>query len=205
MDGSIRLSEQERKTLLEVAQTARAQEQWLRARILLALADGWTWNVIASVRLTSSSTINRWRKRYLQGGLGAVLDAPPRSRPSRFAAFWIALVFRWVTTLTPRDFGFYRSRWCCSTLVLLLQEDYGLQVGRETVRCWWHQQDLVYRRPRPVLGRKDPQHCWKVRKTRALLRHRPAHEVPCSRRNSTGTPIPKSVPCGCGGDNKPRW
>jgi hypothetical protein len=31
-------------------------------------------------------------------------------------------------------------------------KDYGVKAGRETVRRWLHQKDLVYRRPRPVLS-----------------------------------------------------
>src|SRR5919204_1294335 len=87
------------------------------------------------------------------------------------------LVIRWVTTTTPRDFGFVRSRWTCGTVVWMLRHDYGLTVGRETVRRWLHQSDLVYRRPRPVLGPKDPKRPYKLRKIRAVLRHLPANEI----------------------------
>ncbi len=177
MDGSIHLRPAERKTLLLVRKTASNHEQRLRAHLLLLLADRLPWSLIAAVLFTSSSTINRWRQRFLHGGLSAVIEAPGRRRSSRFAPFWIALVFRWVTTRTPRDFGFYRSRWTCGTVVLLLQQDYDLGVSRETVRRWLHQQDLVYRRPRPVLGPKDPQRLTKLRKIRALLRQLPANEV----------------------------
>jgi len=40
-----------------------------------------------------------------------------------------------------------------------------------------HQQDFVWRRPRPVLGPKDPQRSQRLRKIRALLRDLPADEV----------------------------
>jgi transposase len=66
-------------------------------------------------------------------------------------------VFAWVTGRRPRDFGFCRSRWCCALLALLLRRDYALDVGRETVRRWLHREDLVWRRPRPVLDRTDPR------------------------------------------------
>ena len=177
MDGSIRLHPAERKSLLQVLKRANTHEQCLRAHLLLLLADGLPWSTIAAVLFTSSSTINRWRQRFAYGGLAAVIEAPGRQRPSRFSRFWIALVFRWVTMRTPGDFGFYRSRWTCSTVVLLLREDYDLRVSRETVRRWLHQQDLVYRRPRPVLGPKDPQRAAKLWQIRALLRHLPGNEI----------------------------
>lgn len=177
MDGSIRLSAKEHKSLLEVVKTASTHEQRLHAHVLLLLAAGHSWQIIAAVLFTSSSTINRWRTRFLDGGLAAVIEAPGRRRPSRLSMLWIAVVFRWVTTLTPRDFGFVRSRWTCGTVVMLLKEDHGVQVGRETVRRWLHQKNLVYRRPRPVLGPKDPKRPYKLRKIRALLRHLPANEI----------------------------
>jgi transposase len=177
MDGSIRIRPGERKLLLQTLKTASSHEQRLRAHILLLLAEGCTWTTIAFVLFTSSSTINRWRKRFLDGGIAAVLDAKGRRQPSRWRVFWIALVFRWLTCCTPRDFGFYRSRWTCGTVVLLLREDHGVQVSRETVRRWLHQQDLVYRRPRPVLGPKDPQRARKLRAIRRLLHDLPADEV----------------------------
>lgn len=177
MDGSIRLRAKERKTLLGVVKTASTHEQRLRAHLLLLLDDGWAWTTITAVLFTSSSTINRWRRRFANGGLAAVLDAPGRRPSFRWGAFWIGLVFRWVTTMTPGDFGFYRTRWTCGTVVMLLQEDYGVKAGRETVRRWLHQKNLVYRRPRPVLGPKDPQRPYKLRKIRALLRHLPADEI----------------------------
>jgi transposase len=177
MDGSIHLRASERKTLLDVLKSGSTHEQRLRAHLLLLLADEWAWLTIATVLFTSSSTINRWRHRFLEGGLAAVIGGPGRRRPSRLSMLWIGLVLRWVTTRTPTDFGFVRSRWTCGTVVMLLRVDYGVTVGRETVRRWLHQENLVYRRPRPVLGPNDPQRPYKLRKIRALLRHLPAHEM----------------------------
>jgi len=177
MDGSIQLRAFERKTLLQIVKTGGTHEQRLRAHVLLLLADGWTWTTITAVLFTSSSTINRWRQRFCTGGLEAIVNAPGRCRPSRLGAWWIGLVLHWVTMLTPRDFGFYRSRWTCATVVLLLQEDHGIRVSRETVRRWLHDNDMVYRRPRPVLGPTDPKRSEKLRQIRALLRHLPANEV----------------------------
>ena len=177
MEGSIQLRATERKTLLEIVKTGDNHEQRLRAHLLLLLADGFSWLTIAGVLFTSSSTINRWRRRFLEGGLAAVIDAAGRRSRSRLSMLWIGVIFRWVTTQTPIDYGFVRSRWTCGTVVMLLKEDFGVQVGRETVRRWLHQKDLAYRRPRPVLGPKDPKRPYKLRKIRALLRHLPANEI----------------------------
>jgi putative transposase len=176
MDGSIQLRSEERKSLLLQVRRGTDPQQRLRAHVLLLLADGWTWNVIVAVLFTSSSTINRWRRRFHEERLAALQPAEPKPC-SRWGSFWIGLVIRWVTMQTPLDFGFLRSRWTCETIVVLLREDHGIQVGRETVRRWLHQENLVWRRPRPVLGPKDPQRAAKLRKIKALLRGLPTDEV----------------------------
>jgi transposase len=175
MDGSIRLRAQERNVLLKEVRRGSDPERRLRAHVLLLLDDGWPWSVIVAVLFTSTSTINRWRGRYLAGALRAVLE-PPRSRRSGWQ-WWAVLVIHWVTLQSPRDFGFYRSRWSCGTVVALLREDHGIRVSRETVRRWLDEEGLVWRRPRPVLGPKDPQRAQKLRKIRALLRDLPADEM----------------------------
>jgi transposase len=176
MDGSIQLSPKERKALLEIYKRGTSHEQRLRAHILLLLADAHSWAMISAILFTSSSTINRWRQRFLKSGL-AVVETSGRRPEGNPNSFWIGLVFRWVTLQTPRDFGFYRSRWTCGTIVMLLKEDFHVAVGRETVRRWLHGKGLVYRRPRPVLGPKDPRRAYKLRKIRKLLEHLPDNEI----------------------------
>jgi putative transposase len=176
MDGSIVLSFAQRKTLLEVYRRGTDPQVRLRAHALLLLADRRPWALIVAVLFTSTSTISRWRKRFLQGGCDAVLETA-RSPGRRWQALLIAIVLRWVTCFGPTDFGFVRSRWTCETVALLLREERGVRVSRETVRRWLHQEGLVWRRPRPVLGPKDPQHASKLRKIRHLLAALPADET----------------------------
>jgi putative transposase len=176
MDGSIHLRDQERKALLTAIRKGKNPDVRLRAHVILLMADGWSWNLIVAVLFTSTSTINRWRERFLQVGLPGILGSAQASR-SPWSGWWIALVVGWVTMRTPIDFGFVRSRWTCATVVVLLREDYGLLVSRETVRRWLHGQHLVWRRPRPVLGPKDPERAEKLRKIRALLGGLPSDEV----------------------------
>jgi transposase len=173
VDGSIRLRPADRKALLRECRRGSDPDRRLRAHILLLLDDGHSWALIAAVLFTSASTINRWRRRYLGGGLDAVLSHPARRRPG----WWPALVVRMVVSLTPGDFGFVRSRWTCEAVAVVLEEEHRLPVSRETVRRWLHGGGLVYRRPRPVLGPEDPHRSAKLRKLRRLLARLPADEV----------------------------
>jgi transposase len=166
MDGSIHLRSPQRKALLHMYRRGTDPDVRLRAHILLLLDAAQPWALIVAVLFTSSATINRWRQRFLEGGVAAVLARPARRR---WGLWWAAWVVRWVMTQVPADFGFVRSRWTCEALAIVLHEDQRVRVSRETVRRWLHEAGLVWRRPRPVLGPKDPHYAAKVRKIRALL------------------------------------
>jgi len=173
MDGSIRLSSPDRKALLDVYRRGTDPEQRLRAHILLLLDDRVAWSVIAAMLFTSTATINRWRTRFREQGQSAVTR--PAERRAWVREWWVVL--RWVTERSPTSFDFVRSRWSCETIVVLLREDHEVEVSRETVRRRLRAGGLVWRRPRPVLGPKDPAHAVKLGKIRALLRSLPAGEV----------------------------
>jgi putative transposase len=174
--GSIALCTHDRNALLDLYRRAHDPQLRLRAHILLLLGQGYSWATIAAVLFTSTSTVNRWRRRFLAGGLEAV-RGPRRPRVSAWSAWWAAVVIRWLTLRAPTDFGFVRSRWTCATVAVLLREDHGVRVSRETVRRWLHQADWVWRRPRPVPGPHDPHRARKLRQIRALLRQLPAQEL----------------------------
>lgn len=84
---------------------------------------------------------------------------------------------RWLANKTPGDFGYFRSRWSCALLALVLWEEEQVRVSPETIRRGLHRQNFAWRRPRPVLGLKDPQREAKLRKLRRLLRTLPAGET----------------------------
>ena len=176
MDGTIPLRSSERKTLLAHYRRNPDPAVRLRAHLLLLLAGGYPWAMIAAVLFCSTRTIARWKRRFEQGGVPAVLGER-RGRRARFAAWLVQLVVGWVTQCSPRDFGFLCSRWCCGVVVVLLAEVSHVRVSPETVRRWLHRENLVWRRPRPVLGPTDPQRPAKLRKLRKLLRNLPADEI----------------------------
>ena len=136
----------ERQALLEQYRKGVSTQVRLRAHILLLLAAGYSWAVIADVLFCSSRTIARWKSPVELAGVSTSLrPAPPAG--ARLGSWWSAVVIRWVLEWTPQDFGFVRSRWCCSAIVWLLLEIYELQVSAETVRRWLHREQLVWRRP----------------------------------------------------------
>ena len=177
MDGSIVLGSSQRKRLLAVYRKESAHPQVrLPAHIILLLSEGHAWSLIAGVLFCSTATIARWRDRFLDGGVDALLEER-RGRPGMASSSWVATMLAWVRTLTPRDFGYCRSRWSCATLALVLRVTLHVRVGRETVRRRLHEHALVWRRPRPVLGPSDPRRVTKLRRIRELLRDLPEDEA----------------------------
>jgi transposase len=174
---SISLTPDERNTLLDYYRAPCDDPALrLRAHIILLLADGHTWATIAAVLFCSSRTIDRWHKRFAQGRVEA-LGGHTRGRPPRLAQRFADLVVYWVTQLTPRTFGYLRSRWSCALLAVALRHRCHLAVSRETVRRWLGGADIVWRRPRPILDRTDPDRETILGKLRALLRDLPDDET----------------------------
>jgi transposase len=176
MNGSIRVTPSEHQALLEQYRKGSDPRVRLRAHIILLLAQGYSWAVIAGVLFCSTRTIARWKIRVQDVGVTAVLGPQPTPQP-RLGTWWSTVVAGWVTELTPRHFGFLRSRWCCGVIVLLLLEIHHLQVSPATVRRWLHREHLVWRRPRPVVGPTDPQRAAKLQALRQLLATLPANEI----------------------------
>ena len=172
---SISLKPGDRNALLRLYRRSPDPRVRLRAHVLLLLADGHSWELIAAVLYTSSSTIARWQRRYRAGGAAAVCGRAA-VRPPR-AGWWATVAVAWVLWLPPAAFGFARSRWCCEAVAVALWEGHGVPVSRETVRRWLRAAGLVWRRPRPVLRPKDPERGRKLNALRRLLRGLPDDET----------------------------
>jgi putative transposase len=171
MDGYLRLSRQERKTCLTTLRAARPAR---RAWVLLLLADGWSYRDIGAAAFASPSLVRAVKRDFAAGGVDQVLGREPTPW---VVASWMILVGRFLVNHTPRDFGFFRSRWSCALLALMLWEQHRVRLSPETVRRGLHQMGFVWRRPRPVVGPRDPEHERKLQRIQRLLRSLPADET----------------------------
>ncbi len=178
MDGSIVLSCGQRKRLLRIyrGKEDHPADIRLRAHLILLLADQHPWSLIQRVTFCSSATIGRWKDRFEAGGIEALLQEN-RGRIASVLAGWVVILITWIKTLSPRDFGYCRSRWCCATLAIVLHDTHRVRASPETVRRCLHRHNLVWRRPRPVLKPTDEQRTWKLRQIRELLRDLPEDEA----------------------------
>ncbi len=192
MDGYFRISSAERKRLLRALHQSSRPEERLRWNILLLLVDGHTWAQIATVLYCSSATIARWQKRYLEQGMAGI--APVHESATLY--WWVARIVVWVQTYTPTHFGYLRSRWCCSTLVLLLAREYNVQVSRETVRRYLHQSQLVCGVLVRSSGLTMTTMTISFGKSSVCSTAYPATRSPSSRMKPRSAQIPRFAPCG---------
>ena len=166
----------QRDELLTIYRKDSDPELRFRAHIILLLAEGYAWDTIEAMLFCSSRTVDRWLKRFQAEGVEG-LGGRKRGRPFRFGFTWVALLVIWVTTKTPGDFGFLRSRWSCALLALLLREREGVRVSRETIRRRLQRCHLVYRRPRPVLKPDEAERQTRLAELRKLLENLPEDET----------------------------
>ena len=171
MDGSIRLSAKERKTCVKTYRSARTAR---RALVLLLLNEEQSYRRIGEGTLASPTLIATVKRDFQNGGLDRVLQT---ERGDVSIAYWLIVAMRWLLSFTPQDFGFFRSRWSCELLTLLLWEREGIRLSPETVRRGMHQMEFVWRRPRPVVGPRDPEHAKKLRQIQRLVAQLPPDET----------------------------
>lgn len=174
MEGSISLTKNQRKVLLQNYRAGRSARISRRCHVILLRADGWTWQQIQGVLLCSTDLISETLRKFIAGGLSAVLDdvLPIDEIPE-----WLELILRWLSEKTPQDFGYFRTRWSCEILANLLAWETGIRVSTETIRRSLRRVGYVWRRPRPVVGPVDPRFAEKFQQIQRLLRDLPADEV----------------------------
>lgn len=174
MEGSIRLSASERKAVLSIYRGGADARVARRAHVLLLLDCDWSYRDIMAALFCSSDLVAAVKRRYLDAGIEAGLAEPDVESviPS-----WKVAVVGWVQHTTPRDFGFFRSRWSCELLTRIVEEQHGVQTSGETVCRALHELGFAWRRPRPVVGLVDPEYDVKLGRIKQLLDTLPDEEV----------------------------
>ena len=124
-----------------------------RYQMLLLSARGQTSTQIAQVVLRSQDTVVRVLKRFLTGGLDAVLRRTAPGRERTVTAAWEAELVR-IIELDPHEVGEETANWTTERLAEYLGRQTGIQVTEETVRVSLHAHDYVCKRPTWTLRRK---------------------------------------------------
>jgi transposase len=153
----IRLSEEDRSVLEQRASSLRAPHaQVVRARIVLAAAEG-ARNVDIAGRVgVCVDVVSKWRKRFCQKGLDALSDLPRSGRPRRFGSEVVAGI-KALACEPPEQRNVPLSRW--SSLELAAQavtEGLVEAISSSTVRRWLHADVIKPWRYRSWIFPRDP-------------------------------------------------
>jgi len=136
--------------------------QVVRARIVLAAADGESNASIARCLAVCVDTVRLWRKRFCANGIGGLVDQPRSGRPRIFPATVVAEVKALACELPART-GVPLARWSCPELAEQARLR-GIieQVSASTVRRWLASDALKPWQHRSWIFPRDPNFALKA-------------------------------------------
>ena len=105
------VSEEQRSELERLARRRKtAQSLALRARIVLACAEGGTNQAVAAQLGVVGATVGKWRRRFIQEGVDGLLDEPRPGAPRTIADEDVERVVTMTLESTPRDATHWSTR-----------------------------------------------------------------------------------------------
>jgi transposase len=153
----IALSGQEQAVLAARARSARGPyRDRLRAAIVLAAAAGQANAAIAAELGICTDTVRKWRRRFAEGRLAGLNDAPRSGRPPAFTAADRAEAVALACAL-PAESGVPLSRWSGPDLARELAARRGIAASASTVRRWLAGDALKPWQHRSWISVRDPQ------------------------------------------------
>ncbi|MEX2337250.1 MAG: IS630 family transposase [Aquisalimonadaceae bacterium] len=162
------LSAEDREQLRRLVRGRQTvQKMVLRARIVLLANQGLANCAIAKALETNRNTVLLWRRRFGQGGLAALNDAPRSGRKRRLSA---DLVQRVVMT-TLQEHPVAATHWSTRTLAM------HLGVSKMTVQRIWKANRLQPHRVQTFKLSRDPRFVEKLRDIVGLYLNPPEHAL----------------------------
>jgi transposase-like protein len=151
------LSSQEQAVLAVRARSVRGSyRDRLRAAIVLAAAAGQASAAIARELGVCADTVRKWRRRFAEGRLAGLADAPRSGRPPVFTAADRAEVIALACAL-PAESGVPLSKWSCPDLARELAARCHITVSASTIRRWLARDALKPWQHRSWISVRDPQ------------------------------------------------
>ena len=148
------VSEEERATLERWTRRAKtAQSLALRARIVLACADGVSNTLVAARLNTTGATVGKWRDRFRRRGLDGLLDEPRPGAPRTVTDDKVEEIVVKTLETKPKDATHWSTR--------LMANEAG--VSQNTVVRIWHAFGLKPHMEDTFKLSKDPLFIEKVR------------------------------------------
>ena len=159
----IMLSAEERAELTVRANRARAAHRdVVRARIILAAADGRSNAAIAAHLRLHVDTVRKWRRRFHHQRLAGLTDRPRTGRPRRFSAVQVAEVKALACEL-PADADIPLAKWSCPELAAeASRRGVVASISASTVRRWLAADAIRPWQHRSWIFPRDPDFAFKA-------------------------------------------
>jgi transposase len=175
---------------------ARSEESRYDHRLhgLLLVTAGQSCRQVAELFGENGTTVQRWVRRFEQGGLEALREGERSGRPSALdAGQWRKL--QGDLRKTPRDFGIPATLWDGPLLSEHLRRHYGVPLGVRQCQRLFRRMGFRLRKPRPQVAQADPLKVAEVKKLRRLARRT---TLSCGAwTNATFSNTARAVACGC--------
>src|ERR1700681_2061879 len=146
--SEIVLTPQQHSDLSSVAQSRSLPAGYVfRAKLILMLAEGASFNIIKRQLQTTAPTIIRWKRRFLDHGLDGMDTSHPGQKPSVLTPALRARILS-ATRRKPSDGS---THWSCRKLASLLG------VSKDAVHRVWQEAGLKPHRLERYMASDDPE------------------------------------------------
>jgi len=153
------VTEEERAKLERIARAKTAPMRLVeRARIVLAALEGLTAPQIGAQVGVGEATARQWLRRFNDGGLAGLEDAPRSGRPPTYVEAERSRVVAKARGLPPKPEGDEVPPTCHWTLDRLQEElaKDGVPIKRSQIRRLLKAEHVKWQRPRTWLASDDP-------------------------------------------------
>jgi transposase len=134
---------------------------------LLLVTAGQSCRQVAELFGEDGTTVQRWVRRFEEGGLEALREGERSGRPRTLdARQWRKL--QGDLRKSPRDFGLAAALWDGPVLCEHLRRRYEVDLGVRQCQRIFRQMGFRLRKPRPQLAQADPLQIAAVKKTAPL-------------------------------------
>ena len=104
-----------------------------RAQAVREVVAGQTVKAASTTFRFTNSALRKWVQRFAREGTHGLLDRPRCGRPPKLTCELEAHLNRLVDQ-DPLKHGSIQSQWSCRELAIVLSQQSGVQLGRESVR-----------------------------------------------------------------------
>jgi len=131
---------------------------------VLLIANGYDSYQIGNMFNQSSTTIQRWVRKFNESGFSGLRDCERSGRPKSLSEKqWVQLGYD--LRRSPSDFKFSQTFWDGKLMSMHLKKHYSIILGTRQCQRIFNKFGFRLRKPRPVIAQGDPQAQEALKKT----------------------------------------